>query len=267
MLKIPNFPNVTLVAFYDKSNEQLKSDRFIKLIENITEWINIELSKYKLNDIFEPYPTNQVHATILGCEGAIFNSSIINKWFYEKRQKECNIDFKNLIQYFRYHSNLPIAIRFCGYNPDTNFGFLSQNRHPFERSFQIREDDTKAAMLMGWPYNAGQWPLHLYNFRIGAQTFNILHKYHKSLSDVDNDCYLRIGCFKELPDKKIKRAIENSIRNKLTSMNPIYESINHNNLRIVKYNETTLDLKSTEVLTLDEISEEKLMALYPDPNP
>ena len=93
-------------------------------------------------------------------------------------------------------------MRFCAYSPDTDYGFTSQDLHPYVRSFQIRND--KTAILMGWPYRAGQWPLALDQFRLGAQKCNALHKFHGAIDAVDNDCYLRVGYFTELPPSEIR---------------------------------------------------------------
>ena len=128
-------------------------------------------------------------------------------------------------------------------------------------SFQIRDD--KTAIIMGWPYRAGQCPLVLDQFRLGAQTYNALHKFHSSLESVDNDCYLRIGYFTELPAAQLRHSIEQNMRAQLAAMHPIYEIIDQTTLVLVRYNETTLDLASTDAWALDGITNRELDELYP----
>ncbi|MGK7928207.1 MAG: hypothetical protein AB4290_23675 [Spirulina sp.] len=263
-IKVPDTPNLTLVAFYEKKRD-LKSIAFAELIQSIQKWIGEVLQPKGVQDTFVKYDRKQVHATILGCEGGKTNGRVLSKWFWEKRTQQRYINCEQLLTYFRWYSNLPIAIRFCAYSPDTNYGFSSQNLHPYIRSFQIRDD--KTAILMGWPYRAGQWTLALDQFRLGAQKCNALHKFHCSVSDVDNDCYLRIGYFTELPPKKIRDAIEREVRTQLASMTPIYEVVDRTTLVLARYSTTALKLKTTETWELDEITAQDMADLYPEAIP
>lgn len=261
-INVPDTPNVTLVAFYEKKRNDLKSAAFVKLIQSTQDCIDRMLKQYGAKEEFTRYETKQVHATILGCEGGKTSGRVLNKWFLDKRRQERCVDFDKLLDYFRWYSNLPIVVRFCAYAPDTDYSFSSQDLHPYVRSFQIRDD--KTAILMGWPYRAGQWPLVLDQFRLGAQKCNALHKFHGSLAAVDNDCYLRVGYFDELPQARVREAIEKYVRAELAASAPVYEIIDHTTLVLAQYQKTTLELATTRAWELDDISAVEMAALYPD---
>lgn len=258
---VPETPNVSLVAFYEKNHTPLKSTAFADLIRLVQQQILEILWETGQKHCFVPYALEQVHATILGCEGAKTADGIISKWFLEKRQQHRYLDLDKLISYFRWQANLPIVVRFCAFFSGADYGFQSQQQHPFQRSFQIRDDHT--AILMGWPSRGELWPQSLDQLRLGAQKFNLLHKYHHPLNAVDNDCYLRVGSFTELPSSDIRYEIEHQIRTRLAAMPPIYELIDHTNLVLVRYQEPTLRLNETQVWSLDELNAEQLACLYP----
>ena len=260
-IEIPAQPNVTLVAFYEKVSKDLKSNNFAKLIISVQDQIHTVLKEIGAANTFQQYDLEQVHATIIGCEGAKINNHVMNKWFWESRNLKRFIEFENLLQYFRNNSILPVVVRFGGYASSIDYGFTSQNLHPYIRSFQIKDD--KTAILMGWPTRDGQCPLLLDQFRLGAQKYNVLHKFHFSPADVDNDCYLRVGHFKTLPDPVIRKTIETKVRETLTSMVPIYEIIDHTSLSIIQYNETLLALENTSAWGLEDITATEIVDLYP----
>ncbi len=85
---IPNIPNVSLLAFYGDKPTQLS-----KLVYKLQTYLaNLEILQGKfIRDQLE-----QVHGTIIGCEGLKTELGVINKWFYELKQRERPT---NLIRY------------------------------------------------------------------------------------------------------------------------------------------------------------------------
>ena len=122
-VNVPDTPNVTLVAFYEKNRDDLKSDEFSKLVQSTQKCIREVLAKDGSEATFTDYNLNQVHATILGCEGGKARDGVLNKWFLDKRHQQRHVNFARLLEYFRWQANIPIVVRFCGYAPDTNYGF------------------------------------------------------------------------------------------------------------------------------------------------
>jgi hypothetical protein len=81
---------------------------------------------------------------------------------------------------------------------------------------------------------------------------------------VDNDCYVVLGNFTELPKKKIRDDVERQVRDILAAQVPVYETIDHTTLNLAKYRETTLELKNTDAWDLDKISAQEMASLYPE---
>ena len=70
--------NVSLVAFY--------GDKPIELVNLITR-LQTHLANHSLlGKKFTPYQIEQVHGTIIGCEGYKTDLGIITRWFKERRQ-------------------------------------------------------------------------------------------------------------------------------------------------------------------------------------
>lgn len=70
--------NVSLVAFYRNKPPQLTA-----LIDELQTYLDrTSLLKGK----FQSYPLEQIHGTIIGCEGIKTKQGIISKWFLENRQ-------------------------------------------------------------------------------------------------------------------------------------------------------------------------------------
>jgi hypothetical protein len=247
---LPHLPNLSLVAFYgDKTNE------FASLIQELQEGI-IEI----VGDRFKPYRLEQVHATLLGLEGRKDPQGVINKWFLDYRGETRYIDFPNFLNYLRYSGRLPIAVRIGGYNRALNYNFFSRDRHPYQRSFNLQKN---IAVLIAWPCRGKNYPMDLDRLRLEGQNFNILHKYHNSIEEVDNDLYMRLGMFaEELTAEEIKR-LEISMREFLEARSPLYLSIDANSVFFTYYQDEFLTLETTRVIPLLEASPEELEGIYP----
>ena len=255
-LSIPEIPNVSLVAFYGAKPHDLES-----IIVSLQQ--SILGSKHRTGK-FDVYDAGQVHATILGCEGLRTSQGILNKWFREKRNKHRYIDLINFLKYARTGGPLPITIRIGGFKREDDYGFTSRDQHPYERTFQFqKENDSHIAVLMGWPCRGPRFPLDLDRFRLGAQNFNLLHKFHARLDSVDNDFYLRLGVLREVTSEEGLRIIEGEIREFLRNQPPIYVSVENDHLAFAGYEELTLKTETTQIIPLRFATKENLEQLYP----
>lgn len=261
-ITIPESPNLALVAFYEKTRS-LKPDAFASLIEGVQQSIREVLERNGVDpSTFEAYEREQVHATVLGCEGASTRQGILSKWFLEKRGQRRYLDCENLLRHFRCDSNLPIRVRFCGFRQHSEFPFRSRGEHPYFRSFQIRTDND-SAVLVGWPSEGGRYPPALDRLRVAGQKYNALHKFHESPEAVDNDCYVVLGRFTSLPSRRIREKIEKRTRDMLAGTNEICAAIDRSTLSLVRYRDTALSLENTDVWQLDGISAHEMRRLYP----
>lgn len=262
---IPETPNVTLVSFYGSKPPELEA-LVLELQQQISE-------TEALGRAFEVYASEQVHATLLGCEGLRTRGGVLSKWFYERRGEERYVDLHGFIHYVRASGRLPLTVRLGGFRPDVEYGFDSRNQHPFERSFQFQKEkdpggrgqDLYIPVLMGWPCRGRLFPPDLDRLRLGAQSFNLLHKFHARPEAVDNDLYLRLGVLRNLTPEGAGalRELEGRIRNSLRERTPVHVSVETGNVAFARYEETTLAPGSTRRVALREATAADLEALYP----
>ncbi len=249
---VPQIPNVSLVAFYGD-----KPDPLIQLINNIQNYLT-QLSA------FTPYEIEQVHGTVLGCEGFRTSEGIVSQWFYLRRKEIRYLDCDNWLKYLQNGSFLPLNICFGDYKRDRDYNFLSRNQHPYYRSFQLQKvnNTTYIPVLIGWSKKDDLITLDLDNLRRYAQQFNLLHKYHDRADSIDNDFYLRLGTIHSPLSTDTIATVENQIREILTKIPAIELTISKNNLAFARYQDLSLTEATTTIIALAEITIEQLLQLY-----
>lgn len=234
---------LSLVAFYGEKPVEL-INLICKLQEHLTSH---KLIQHK----FIPYQLEQVHGTIIGCEGLTTDSGIISKWFYELRQEKKYIDIFGLINYLQHQVNLPITIRFGGYDRHKDYNFLSREQHLYLRSCQLQPVEHQTIpVVMGWSWENSEITLAIDNLRRDLQQFNLLHKYHKNPDAIDNDFYLRLGTINQKLTLAERNAIATEIRNILEAQDPLYIPINLTDLALVEYQDLLLTPATTKVIPI-----------------
>jgi hypothetical protein len=264
---------VTLVALYGH-----KSADLTEMVATYQEQIAVKLGDKqivdKLDKNFKPYHMAQIHATIIGLEGRIGSPSQ-NLNFSKHRNTQKRMDFDGLLTLLRTGSFLPFQIQIGGFQ-DREYPFVSRGQRPYDRSFSIQND---MAVLMGWPLR-GQpltnknesnsiqesriYPLALDDLRRAGQNFNILHAWHRTVADVDNDFYFRIGIIKKAPlDPSVKQDLENKIRQSLSEKALIIE-VTLEDLYVASYEDETLPLRSTKLWSISDkkVTGEFIESLY-----
>ena len=248
-----HIPNVSLVAFY--------GDKPIELCKLITN-LQTRLANHRLlKNRFVPYQMAQVHGTIVGCEGFKTSQGVVSQWFKERRQEIRYINFPNLIDYLQ-QVDLPLTIRFGGYNRQTNYNFLSRNEHLFDRSFQLQSAEDRAIpVLIGWSWSNNAVTLAIDNLRRSFQQFGLLHKYHTNPNSIDNDFYLRLGTINtQLSPEETKKISLDLCQ--ILETSPIYICIKFKDLAFVQYQDLQLTPANTKVIPLNLITACQLRQLY-----
>lgn len=255
-LSIPAFPNVSLVAFY--------GDKPFRLAASIAQLQAYLSESTILQNKFTSYQLGQVHGTIFGCEGLKTEGGIISKWFWEGREEIRYIDLSGFLNYLLDSDRLPMNIRLGGYEPSINYNYLSRDRHPYQRSFQLQPsgEQTWLAVLIGWPFWEECISLDLDGLRRDAQKFNLLHKYHVQSDRVDNDFYLRLGAVEGQLSPEAIATLETEIREMLRVKSFFDVTIKPENLSFVRYQDLSLPPETTEILPLMQATSDKLEALY-----
>ena len=235
--------NLSLVAFYGHKPVEL-----INLIQKLQEHL---VNHPLVQDQFIPYRLEQVHGTIIGCEGLQTESGIISKWFHELRQETRYIDLPGLINHLQHQVNLPLSIRFAGFGRNTNYNFLSREQHPHFRSWQLQPAvEQTIPVLIGWSWSNNSVSPAIDNLRRDLQQFNLLHKYHKTDHAIDNDFYLRLGTIdRRLTSSEIEE-IATDMRDLLATLPALYIPINLENLVLVEYQDLSLTPATTKIIPL-----------------
>ena len=247
--------NVSLVAFYGHKPQPL-----INLIQKLQEAI----AQHNLvQEQFIPYQLEQVHGTIIGCEGISTESGIISHWFHHNRGEDRYIDFAGLINYLNYQINFPLRIHFGGYQPEQEYNFRSREQHLYLRSFQLQESAAQTIpVLIGWTWRGDRISGEIDNLRRSLQQFNLLHKYHGTPDAVDNDFYLRLGTITTSLTSTAIAAIATDMRNLLAAQPPIQIAINQQDLAFAQYQDLLLTPATTKVIPVTEITADGLEQLY-----
>jgi hypothetical protein len=237
---------LTLVSLYGHKSTILE-----KFINSINEKINSS----SINNYYNPYNINQIHATIIGLE-KVTNSNYYNANLMHDKKIKAIMNFDCLSLLLKSH--FPIKIRFGGFSEDFN-DFLSFGEKPFFRSFQVNLDKNKI-VLIGWPHKNNNFNLRLlWNIRLKIEKeCNIRHKY---ADKDDNDFYLVLGEITQTDPiiiNKIKKDVlilENSIHQYLAD-NPIEIEITLQDLKVIQYQNISLPLETTIIHGIENLTSE-----------
>ncbi len=171
---------LTLVSHYGK-----KPAGFAQLIERLQQSL-----AGTLGNRFLPYACEQVHGTVIGLEGTRIGTRIRSENFWRWRNEKRFINFAAVLEFLRSPAFPQFGVQVGGFENHRDFGFLSQGKHPFLRSFSIQDG---IGVAMGWPVKGGVVSLALDDLRRRFQTFGLLHKWHRTDGSVDNDFFFVLG--------------------------------------------------------------------------
>jgi hypothetical protein len=147
-----------------------------------------------------------------------------------------------------------------------DFPFTSRQTTPYERSFSIQKDKV---VVMGWPirgitvrprlatpqafiHEARLYPNSLDDLRRAAQSFGVLHSWHGSATDVDNDLFFRIGLISNPSplSPPVKSRLETEVRHFLSSQPPLILEIGLKDVFVAAYVDNTLPRSTTRSVSL-----------------
>lgn len=176
---------VSAVALYGQKTGEVR---------NLLESVQATIAR-QLGTAFLPYTLEQIHGTLIGLNGVREHATgaVISQYYLEHRGARCMMDFERVLEILEERFSRPLPIRIGGFSPGDETGFTSQGRHPHERTFSARNG---ALVLMGWPVSTiesqgAQRPLD--DLRRDMNDANVLHRYHATVTDVDNDFHLVLG--------------------------------------------------------------------------
>lgn len=246
-------PNqVTLISLYGDKHQEFAAA--------ITQWQQVVAQAF--GSAFTPYDVRQIHATIIGLEQQ--RAPLYNANFAKHRGREIAMDLTGFLTYLRGCGHIPFAVQLGGF-ANRDYPFTSRETIPYERSFSVQGDKV---VVMGWPVRgepcpaspatpaagvpaAEIYPPTLDLIRRAAQDFGILHGYHRTVTDMDNDLFFRIG----LLDPKATTptatiALEAQVRQLLSTQRPLVIEIRLEEICIATYEDDRLPVASTRIWPL-----------------
>lgn len=196
---------------------------------------------------FRPYQAGQVHATLVGLE-RVPGSPRLNRAFSTFRGRSVAMDIPRALAELAHELRMPMTLRFAGFGPEEQ-PFTSRGRRPHDRSFSLQDD---RAVLMGWPVRRSPipgvpwaYPPVLDGLRRRVQKHGVLHAWHASPDDVDNDVYLRLGLLRRDVDTASRVAAEDRLRTVLADHEPVTVGLTADGLHVVSYTDDTLPPSSS----------------------
>lgn len=248
---------VTLVSFYRN-----KPDHLREFLKNCQQLVADGL---KDKGKFREYKLDQIHSTLVGLErDETDRYRYYNRNFRTHRHREASMNFEGFLGFLRSSGNCPFQVQIGGFD-NRDYPFTSRNQVPFERSFSIQG---KNVVVMGWPLRGEPpsrevpsdiqriqenraYPNTLDAIRCAAQSFNILHAYHRKPTDVDNDFFFRIGMVDD-PESLGANAekLTNTMREWLCCNGPLVVDVQLCDLYVASFESEELPLETTREFSL-----------------
>ena len=194
----------------------------------------------KLRERFHPYTLDQIHSTVIRLDGRIDMETghLVNQHYIELAGVRRAMDHAKAMEILTAHFATPLGIRIGGLSPHKSAKFFSRGQPPYERMFSAQDG---SLVLMGWPEatvmnGISQKPLD--DLRRQMNEANILHWYHQSWSDVDNDFHLVIGRYNAVSQHKANEAVRDV--SLLLSEQPTGIEVGINEIAIIAADSPTL---------------------------
>jgi hypothetical protein len=221
---------ITAVALYGAKTGDLK---------NLLETVQALLSE-RLRGRFRPYTLDQIHGTVIRLDGVADAQAghIVNQRYLEVTGIPRAMDHARALEILAAHLTPPLSIRIGGYGPGTVATFTSRGQHPHERMFSVQGD---AFIVVGWPVSTvanGVTPGPLDDLRRAMNDANIVHWYHRSLTDIDNDFHLVIGHHNGASRHETKEAVS-AVRAYL-AQHPVQVEVGADQIAIIAADSPTL---------------------------
>ncbi|MDG4827333.1 hypothetical protein O7635_36280 [Asanoa sp. WMMD1127] len=200
-----------------------------------------------LGDAFRPYVPEQVHGTLVALNGP----GGVNDYFLEHRGERRQMDYAAALSLVAAAFRTPLTVRFGAEGT-----FTSRGQSLRARSFSVHGGSVN---LIGWPREAFDGEgRRLDALRRGMTAAGVLHRYHATPADVDDDLYLVLGHCPDADPAVVARAVAAG-RDHLAAR-PAEVSITAADVRVVAADTPTL-LPAIRSIPLAETTPDDLVAL------
>lgn len=247
---IPGRMQLTLVSYYGGKPEEL--ERFVLACQNkIIATIGAS---------FLPYPLEQVHGTIIGLEGYRVADKIKNANFDIHLSQTRLVDPSEFLAFAQSENVDSINIKMGGYSPEFK-KFTSRDQVPYKRSFSVQNN---IVTVMGWPTAAQEGCRLLDKYRRSFNKVNVLHKWHRTPTEIDDDFYLVLGRVQQIEDwdkEHLTRVMRQYLSKKVTTK----VRIERKSLAVIGYLDPQLPRSTSCVYSLmdNKLASDEFLAFYP----
>lgn len=168
----------------------------------------------RLRERFHPYTLDQIHSTLIRLDGRIHleTGRLVNQHYLELTGVPRAIGHAKALEILTAHFATPLRVRIGGFRPNESAKFSSRGQPPYERMFSAQDG---SLVLVGWPETTvmnGVSRKPLDDLRREMNEANILHWYHESWTDVDNDFHLVIGRYNAVSRHKANETVRDVSR-------------------------------------------------------
>jgi hypothetical protein len=190
----------TAVALYGPKEGALR-----ELLQSVQEILSNQLG-----DRFKPYTLEQMHSTLIRLDWFAdeLTGLAVNRRYHEVVGVARPMMPDRALEILHSALEPPLQIRIGGFRLGGPAMFSSRGVHPYQRMFSVQGD---AFVLLGWPLSTiarGISKKPLDDLRKGMGEANILHWYHESLTDTDNDFHMVVGHHAEAAPDRAAAAVE-----------------------------------------------------------
>lgn len=221
---------ITAVSFYGTKDEAL-----MELIDEVQRIVRRSASGK-----FIPYSLEQIHGTLVSFSPIddLGNGRLLNEHFHDVTGIAVPIDASKALSILQDHLKSPYKIRLGGHQFNGNPTFLSRGQHPYNRMFSAQGG---ALVLIGWPVSTikhGLAEAPLNELRRAMNRAGIMHLYHETTTDIDNDLHMVIGHYDDTPAEAVSVAV-NEVRSYLVE-HPVEFEMSINQVTIIATDTPTL---------------------------
>ena len=191
---------ITAVSFYGA-----KDDALAELLSEVQEVI-----RRRLGSDFLPYTLDQIHGTLVSLSPVVLleNGLVLNKHFHDVAGTVTPMDISHALSILQERLGSPYPIRLGGHQPREDPPFLSRGEHPYDRMFSAQGH---SLVLVGWPVATIQRGLAeapLNDLRRAMNEAGIIHLYHESTTDIDNDLHMVVGNYDNVAPETMSVAVD-----------------------------------------------------------
>jgi len=192
----------------------------------------------EIGSSFLPYSLEQIHATLIALDGTrdTETGAIVNTFYLMHAGRRVQMNLPQVMDTLLARFEHRMQVRLGGFAARQEIPFTSRGWQLYDRAFSVQGN---AFVLVGWPVASLTGPARpLDDLRREMNAAGVLHRYHASDADVDNDLHLVVGHHADAPAGALARA-QAAVRDQLAAY-PFEFEIGLGDVKVVASDSRTL---------------------------